>query len=52
MRYYYRVTYHHIHFHCTFAESEAQAIQNVKDWYLSKHGQELKNVDINGVEIV
>lgn len=49
---YFKITYHHINFHCTFAESEAQAIQNVKEWYLSKHGQELKNVDINGVELV
>lgn len=49
---YFKITYHHIHFHCTFAESEAQAIQNVKDWYLARHGQELKNVDINGVELV
>lgn len=49
---YYKITYHHTHFHCTFATNEAHAIENVKDWYQRETGKILKDCEINGVELV
>lgn len=49
---YFKVTYHHTHFHCTFAPTPDQAIENVKDWYQKETEKILKDCEINSCEIV
>jgi len=49
---YFKITYHYIHFHCTFAHSEEEAIDNLKWWYWNEYKKTLKDCDINGVELV